>query len=84
MKFSSGTTNTFAKSAFAYLESLQGCINETNLEAVEQLANALHQTWVKGRNVYICGNGGSAANAIHIANDLHYGIGSCGAGKKLP
>ena len=22
-------------------------------------------------NIYICGNGGSAANAIHIANDLH-------------
>ena len=34
-----------------------------------------------GRNVYICGNGGSAANAIHIANDLHYGIGACGQGK---
>ena len=24
----------------------------------------------KARRVYICGNGGSAANAIHIANDL--------------
>ena len=36
------------------------------------------------RNVYICGNGGSAANAIHIANDFHYGIGACGPGSKLP
>ena len=84
MKFSAKTTNTFTKSAFSYLERLQGCIDEKNLEAAEQLANALHQTWIDGRNVYICGNGGSAANAIHIANDLHYGIGSCGAGKKLP
>ena len=39
---------------------------------------------VENRNVFICGNGGSAANAIHIANDLHYGIGACGPGKKLP
>ena len=26
-------------------------------------------------------NGGSAANAIHIANDFHYGIGACGLGQ---
>ena len=57
---------------------------QTNLKAVEKLAMSFHQAWVDGRNVYICGNGGSAANAIHIANDLHYGIGACGPGKKLP
>jgi len=34
--------------------------------------------------VYICGNGGSAANAMHMANDFHYGIGACGQGPKLP
>ena len=26
---------------------------------------------------------GSAANAIHLANDFHYGIGACGEGRKL-
>ena len=84
MTASSLTTNSFTKSAFSYLERLQGCFNKTNLEAVENLAKELHQTWIKGRNVYICGNGGSAANAIHIANDLHYGIGACGPGIKIP
>ena len=44
----------------------------------------LRQAWVENRNVFICGNGGSAANAIHIANDLHYGIGAYAPGKKLP
>ena len=34
--------------------------------------------------MYICGNGGSAANAIHMANDLHYGIGACGTGARVP
>ena len=81
---SSSTTSAFVDSAFSYLERLKKCFNKANLEAVENLAGELHQAWVDGRNVYICGNGGSAANAIHIANDLHYGIGACGAGKKLP
>ena len=84
MTVSSLTTSTFTNSAFSYLERLQACFNKTNLKAAEHLAKELRQAWIEGRNVYICGNGGSAANAIHIANDLHYGIGACGAGAKLP
>ena len=84
MENQSITPKTFTNSAFSYLERLQNCFNEANIEAIENLANELLQTWIDGRNVYICGNGGSAANAIHIANDLHYGIGACGPGKKLP
>ena len=75
---------SFTKNAFSYLERLQGCFNETNIKAIEHLSMQLRQAWVENRNVFICGNGGSAANAIHIANDLHYGIGACGPGKKLP
>ena len=77
-------TNVFTNNAFSYLERLQGCFSNTNLEAIENLANDLRQAWIDGRNVFICGNGGSAANAIHIANDFHYGIGACGPGPKLP
>lgn len=32
--------------------------------------NKLAEAVKSARRVYICGNGGSAANAIHIANDL--------------
>ena len=84
MTLSSTTNKAFTKSAFSYLERLQGCFNETNIKAIEHLSMQLRQAWVENRNVFICGNGGSAANAIHIANDLHYGIGACGPGKKLP
>ena len=49
-------------------------------EGIEKLANELLRAWKDGSRVYICGNGGSAANAIHLANDLHYGIGACGHG----
>ena len=30
--------------------------------------------WRNGQQVFICGNGGSAGNAIHLANDFLYGI----------
>ena len=76
--------SSFAVAAGAYLQRLQGCFSPQILEAVETLATELRQAWVDGRNVYICGNGGSAANAMHIANDFHYGIGACGPGPKLP
>ena len=78
------TTHTFMGNAFSYVKRLESCFKEANLKSVEKLATELKKAWIDGRNVYICGNGGSAANAIHIANDLHYGIGACGAGEKLP
>ena len=78
------TTTAFTESAFFYLERLRGSFNKTNLNAIEQLSEQLRGAWIDGRNVFICGTGGSAANAIHIANDLHYGIGACGGGEKLP
>jgi D-sedoheptulose 7-phosphate isomerase len=75
---------SFALQAQSYLQRLQGCFTAENLDGVETLAQALRQAWVDGRQVFICGNGGSAANALHMANDLHYGIGACGPGPKLP
>ena len=74
----------FAIKAGAYLRQLQESFTPTILESVESLAKELLQAWIQGRHVYICGNGGSAANAIHMANDFHYGIGACGAGPRLP
>ena len=35
------------------------------------------------RQVFLCGNGGSAANAMHIANDLLYGIAIGGTGIRV-
>ena len=56
----------------------------TNLEE-DQLSNfatALLDSWLEGNSVYFCGNGGSAGNAIHLANDFIYGAG-LGLGKGL-
>ena len=78
------TQSSFAVSANDYLNRLHTCFSSEVLAAVEVMAKDIRQAWIDGRNVFICGNGGSAANAIHIANDLHYGIGACGAGPSLP
>lgn len=78
------TLNCFDLSVTHYLNKLQRCFTSENISAIETLAEELLLAWKEGRNVFICGNGGSAANAIHIANDLHYGIGSCGPGPAIP
>src|SRR5260370_25660720 len=49
------------------------------MDAMQQipiLATALRDAWKAGRNIYLCGNGGSAGNAIHMANDFLYGAGT--------
>jgi len=41
---------------------------------VVRLAEALTVCWRDDRQVFLCGNGGSAANAVHLANDFLFGI----------
>tara|TARA_Y100001933_G_C18963311_1_gene549154 strand:- start:223 stop:837 length:615 start_codon:yes stop_codon:yes gene_type:complete len=78
------TQSEFAVQADNYLNRLHSCFSSFVLDRVEILAKELRQAWVEGRSVFICGNGGSAANAMHIANDFHYGIGACGPEPSLP
>jgi len=39
------------------------------------LYNKIFEVWKKNKTVYVCGNGGSAGNANHIANDLIFAAG---------
>jgi D-sedoheptulose 7-phosphate isomerase len=50
---------------------------------VEKLEYDLLTAWKNEKSVFICGNGGSAANANHLANDLLYGINPYGKGIKV-
>lgn len=57
--------------------------NALSLEAMQQipvLGDALLTAWHAGNNIYLCGNGGSAGNAIHLANDFIYGAGKRNGG----
>ena len=58
-----------------YLDRLKESFKEELINKIEILSEELINTWDNDHQVFICGNGGSAANAIHIANDLHYGLG---------
>lgn len=58
----------------AYASRLQDLLGRTDWSGVAQLGHAMRECWKNGRQVFFCGNGGSAGNAIHLANDYLYGI----------
>ena len=64
----------FASFASAYSDRLAAALRAIPTDAVGKLSDALFQAWTTRRQVFLFGNGGSAGNAIHIANDLIYGI----------
>ena len=70
--------SNFSKDSKKYLNQLNLIFSDQILIQVEKLAIHLRKIWQEERNLFICGNGGSAANAIHLANDFHYGVGACG------
>jgi len=76
--------SSFKSKAWDYLSNLQSCFGDEQIKGIEKLASDLLQAWTNKNQVFICGNGGSAANALHLANDFHYGIGACGPEPKLP
>jgi len=64
-----------AKDLFAdYSSRLQAVLATSDWSAVVQLAVDMQLCWQEGRRVFLCGNGGSAGNAIHLANDFLYGV----------
>ena len=57
-----------------YKESLSKAFSLPAMEMVPVLADALRLAWENKKAVFLCGNGGSAGNAIHLANDFNYGV----------
>lgn len=57
-----------------YFATLAATWKQQDWTNVAELNQALLRCWRENRQVFICGNGGSAANAIHLANDFLYGV----------
>lgn len=57
-----------------YSERLQKLLQDFDWSTVETLAVSLKRIWQEQRQLFLCGNGGSAANAVHLANDFIYGV----------
>ena len=58
-----------------YRDNLGRALGMAAMSELPKLGEALRDAWRLGHTVYLCGNGGSAGNAIHLANDLLYGAG---------
>ena len=58
----------------AYSAQLERAVAEVAPSALDALAADVNAAWQNGRQLFICGNGGSAANAVHLANDFFYGV----------
>ncbi len=58
----------------AYAQRLQHVLGNSDWTNVHRLAEDLRDCWKNKRQVFLCGNGGSAGNAVHLANDFLYGI----------
>jgi len=57
-----------------YAQRLQAVLAASDWTGVATLAEDLLRCWKGGNQVFLCGNGGSAGNAVHLANDFLYGI----------
>ena len=58
----------------AYADRLSTVLATVDWSPVGALPEEMRRCWESGAQVFLCGNGGSAGNAIHLAKDFLYGI----------
>ena len=56
-----------------YLDELRGALTSFDLRSVESCRRQIAEARDRGSRIFLCGNGGSAATASHMANDLGKG-----------
>jgi D-sedoheptulose 7-phosphate isomerase len=57
-----------------YANRLSHVLQTSDWSSVAELAKDMKRAWDNGNQVFFCGNGGSAGNAVHLANDFIYGV----------
>jgi D-sedoheptulose 7-phosphate isomerase len=65
---------TPAKLFSDYSSRLSAALQDFDWTPVERLAYELRDCWQSGRQLFLCGNGGSGGNANHLANDFLYAL----------
>jgi len=60
----------------AYLKKLTTAIIGIKKEEIENCAEILLQAFANNKQIFICGNGGSASTASHFACDINKGVNS--------
>ena len=74
---------TAARGPKAYAARLAQVLATQDWTPVHALTRLLADAWRGGHAVFICGNGGSAANATHWANDFVYPVARTGRGLRI-
>jgi len=59
----------------AYSGRLSRVLDGFDWSVAAELGEDMLDAWKTGKQVFFCGNGGSAGNAAHLANDFIYGVG---------
>ena len=58
----------------AYLNREIQALESLDIEAVNEVMNVLERARLSGKQIFICGNGGSAATASHFCCDFNKGV----------
>jgi D-sedoheptulose 7-phosphate isomerase len=64
------TEPSLAKNVVGYFDRLKAAIDDVPVDRVEAMGEILYRAYRHGKQVFIMGNGGSAATASHMACDL--------------
>ena len=54
----------------SFFDEIKKCIEEIDINKVQEIADVLYTAWKNDRQVFILGNGGSASQASHMAADI--------------
>ncbi|CAM3938961.1 SIS domain-containing protein [Pseudoalteromonas byunsanensis] len=66
-----------------YVATLSKVLTQLDGNKIRAFVDTLLLMKKRGGTLYLCGNGGSAANAIHLANDFTFGINPQGDALKV-
>jgi D-sedoheptulose 7-phosphate isomerase len=66
-----GVSNVITDPVDGYLTRLEDVIRAISREQVWSVVNVLMEAWRGKKHIFLLGNGGSAATASHMANDLN-------------
>jgi D-sedoheptulose 7-phosphate isomerase len=68
--------------AAEYIALVKETLDKLSQDSIAEAANAFYDTYQKGGNIYVFGNGGSGATASHVAGDFLKGA-SYGLNKRF-
>ena len=53
-----------------FLSEMKSIVDRIDREKIDQIIEAIYETWQRGARMYLMGNGGSASTASHLVNDF--------------